>query len=132
MFLLPWRRDSGTETQISGVRMIDNRESTPRAYNLKMDSRPSSLNILRKFYIRVTRLDEYVKGQVSENRYARLLSTAQEHDAMKKLIQTAYVCLNPKLQILDDDDGLGGPSVLSIGDHATQNEVELAIIVCLW
>jgi len=91
--------------------------------NAKMESRPSSLNILRKFFIRVTRLDEYIKGQVSENRYARLLSRAQEHEGMKKLIQTAYVCLNPKLQIMDDDDGLDDPSVLSIGDHATQTEV---------
>jgi len=87
-----------------------------------MDSRPSSLNILKKFFIRVTRLDEYIRGQVSENRYARLLSVAQEHEGMKNLIQTAYVCLNPKLQIMDDDDGLDDLSVLSIGEHATQTE----------
>jgi len=89
-----------------------------------MDSKPSSLNILRKFYLRVTRLDEYIKGKVSDTRYARLVSVAQEHDAMKKLIQTAYVCFNPKLQIMDDDDNdFVDRSVLSIGDHATQTEV---------
>jgi hypothetical protein len=96
-----------------------------------MDSRPSSLNILRKFFLRVTRLDEYIKAQVSENRYARLLSMAEEHEGMKKLIQTAYVCFNPKLQIMEEDDGLDDPSVLSIGDHATQTEVKSPVIVYL-
>lgn len=95
-----------------------------------MDSRPSSLNILRKFYLRVTRLDDYIKGQVSDSRYARLLSLAQEHDGMKKLIQTAYVCLNPKLQIMDDeDDDFCDRSVLSNGDHVTQTEVKSPTVI---
>lgn len=98
---------------------------------LKVESRPSTLNILRKFYTKVTRLDEHIKDTVSENRCAKVLRVAKEHEAMKKLIETAYVCVNPKINIIqDDDDGLDDPSVLSIGDHATQSEVLLARGLC--
>ena len=95
---------------------------------VKVDSRPSTLNILRKFYTRVTRLDEYIKDKVSENRYAKVLRVAREHDGMRKLIETAYVCVNPKIHIIQDDDdcdGLNDLLELSIGDHATQSEVLL-------
>jgi hypothetical protein len=100
---------------------------------LKVESRPSTLNILRKFYTRVTRLDQYIRDKVSENRYAKVLRVANEHNGMSKLIETAYVCVNPKIHLIqddDDDDGLNDPSVLSIGDHATQSEVFLASRLC--
>lgn len=96
----------------------------------KVESRPSTLNILRKFYTRVNRLDDYIRCKVSENRYAKVIGEAKDHDGMRMLIDTAYVCQNPKIRIIqndndsdDDYDGLDYSSVLSIGDHVTQSEV---------
>src|SRR5271155_1505605 len=40
--------------------------------NLKADSKPSSINILRKFYLKVVQLNEYLQQTVSEGRYARI------------------------------------------------------------
>lgn len=98
---------------------------------MTVDSRPSTLNILRRFYTRVNRLDEYIKSKVSEKRYAKVLLVATDHDGMRKLIESAYVCQNPKISIIHDDDndedGLDHSSVLSIGDHVTQSEVYLQI-----
>jgi hypothetical protein len=90
---------------------------------LTRGSRPSSFNILKKFYLSVTSLDQYLKTTVSENRYARIVSAAREHETMKKLIETAYVCVNPDLHIVEDDDGHRDISILSTGDSATQSEV---------
>jgi hypothetical protein len=90
---------------------------------LKADSKPSSLNILRRHYIKVVRLGQYVKDKVSDNRYTKVTRVARENNGMKKLIETAYVCYDPNFHIGDDDDQLDDPSVLSLGEHATQAEV---------
>ena len=92
--------------------------------NVAVDSRPSSLNILKKHYIKVIRLDEYIKETVSAARYAKVLGGAREHEGMRKLVETAYVCMNPKLYMVEDDDEFNDPSILSLSGHVTQAEVE--------
>jgi hypothetical protein len=91
-----------------------------------IETKPSSLNILKNFYVRVLPLEEYIKENVSENRFAKVRHASHEHEAMCKLIETAYVCINPQFHMIDDGDGLDGPSILSIGEHATQTEVEFS------
>jgi len=88
-----------------------------------VDSRPTVLNILKKHYLRVRLLKDYLKERVSSGRYAKLQRVATENEAMRKLIETAYVCVNPKFHLLDDDEDISERSILSIGDHATQTEV---------
>ena len=90
-----------------------------------VDSRPTALNILKKHYIKVRILNDYLKESVSSGRYAKLQRVASENDAMRKLIETIYVCVNPKFHIMDDDADVSERSILSIGDHATQTEVPI-------
>ena len=87
-----------------------------------MDCRPSTVAILRKYYVKVLRMGEYIKEQVSEARYAKLLRASREDDGLRKLIENSYVCVNPKLHLVEDDDGLDYPSILSTGENATQAE----------
>lgn len=91
--------------------------------NLGVDSRPSSLNILKTFYQNVTRLDEYLKQNVSESRFTRITAAAQENDGLKNLLHTALVCVNPNYLMDEDDEVDREISILSVGDHATQSEV---------
>lgn len=93
---------------------------------ITVDTKPSSLNILKKFYVKVVQLEHYIKENVSENRFAKIRSTSQEHEAMRKLIETTYVCINPQFYMIDEGDSLDGPSLLSIGEHASQTEVEFS------
>ena len=90
---------------------------------LETEHKPSANNILKKFYRKVVRLDEHIREKVSENRYTRILAAAREHEAMKKLIEMAYVCMNPRIHLEEDEDELADISTLSIGDNATQSEV---------
>jgi len=86
-----------------------------------MDSKPSSLNILKKYYVKVLKMEEYIRESFSNNRYAKVLNTSRGHDGMTKLLQTAYVCFNPRLDI-EDEDGLDYTSILSPGKNTTQAE----------
>jgi len=88
-----------------------------------VDSRPTSLNILKKHYLKVRLLKDYLKERVSSRRYAKVERVAVENEGMRKLIETAYVCANPTFHILDDDGDISERSILTIGDHATQTEV---------
>jgi hypothetical protein len=91
---------------------------------LGIDSKPSSLNILKKFYRRVTRLDEYLRENVSDSRFARITAASQQNAELMKLLNTSLVCFNPKF--LDDDDNEmdNEISILSVGEHVTQSEVQ--------
>jgi hypothetical protein len=91
--------------------------------NLGVDSRPSSLNILKVFYRNITRLDEYLKQNVSESRFGRITAASQENEGLKTLLHTALVCVNPNYLMDGDDEMDREISILSIGDHATQSEV---------
>jgi hypothetical protein len=86
-------------------------------------SRPSTLGILRKYYASVLQLSDYIKENVSEGRFAKVLRVAGDHEGMKKLIDTAYVCHNPNAVSDDDDNGLDDPSILSTGENISQAEV---------
>lgn len=83
------------------------------------------MNILKRHYVRVLRLDAYIQRKVSQNRYAKVLRAAQEHDGLKRLLATALVCINPKLDVAEDYEGLDGHSILSIGPYVTQSEVHM-------
>ena len=98
---------------------------------LDAGSRPSSLGILRKYYFNVVQLNEHIKKNVSENRFAKVLRVAGENEGMKRLIETAYVCVNPKLFADDDDDGLDDPSIVSTGESMSQSEVQYRSIVLI-
>src|SRR5579871_1396509 len=89
-----------------------------------MDCRPSTFNILKRHYIKVLKLNEYIKEKVSEARYAKLLNASRENNELKQLLEATYVCVNPKLHLDEEDDGLDYPSILSTGDNATQPEVD--------
>lgn len=91
--------------------------------NLDAVSRPSTLGILRKYYASVLQLSDYIKDNVSEGRFAKVLRVAADHEGMKKLITTAYVCDNPSAFSDNDDDGLDDPSALSTGENVSQTEV---------
>jgi hypothetical protein len=91
--------------------------------DFKGETQPSSLNILRKYYVKVLRMDEFIKGNVSEKRFSRVQRVAQEHQGFRHLIETAQVCENPKPRFFEEDDGLDDLSILSVGEHATQTEV---------
>ena len=73
--------------------------------------------------MKVLRMDEYIKDKVSEARHAKLLRASRENDDLKRLVEGTYVCVNPKLHLVEEDDGLDYPSILSSGDGATQSEV---------
>jgi hypothetical protein len=73
--------------------------------------------------VKVLRMDEYIKEKVSETRYVKLRGASRESDELRKLIEGSYVCANPKLHLVEENDGLDFPSILSIGDTATQAEV---------
>lgn len=93
---------------------------------LGIDLKPSSLNILRRFYTRVIPLGEYLRGNVSENRFERITTAATENQSIKTLLQTALVCVNPRIHITDEEDAfMNEISILSVGEHATQSEVNL-------
>jgi hypothetical protein len=89
---------------------------------LETASRPSTLGILRKYYTSVLHLVDYIKENHSQNRFAKVLCVAEEHEGMKKLIETAYVCTTASL-FEDDDDGLDDQSILATGENASQIEV---------
>src|SRR5438876_11860965 len=102
--------------------------------SLGIDSKPSSSNILRKFYTKVIRLNDYIQQNVSSNRFERITAAAQENNVMKTLLHTALVCINPKFNFLDDEDSsLDEISILSVGEHAAQNEVNTSVVIdYLW
>lgn len=91
--------------------------------NLGVDSRPSSLNILKTFYQNVARLDDYLKRNVSESRLGRITFASQENEGLKNLLHTTLVCVNPNYLVDEDDEMDREISVLSVGDHTTQSEV---------
>lgn len=93
---------------------------------LGIDLKPSSLNILRRFYTRVIPLGEYLRGNVSSSRFERITAAATENQGMKTLLQTTIVCVNPRIHITDEEDVfMDEISILSVGEHATQSEVNL-------
>ena len=91
--------------------------------DVKVGTQPSSLNILRRYYVKVLRMDEYLEENVSDNRFSRIQRVAQEHAGMKQLIETAYVCENPTFRFFEEEDELQDVSTLSVGQNATQTEV---------
>jgi hypothetical protein len=98
---------------------------------LGVESNPSSLNILKRFYTRVIRLDEYLLRNVSESRFEIITTAAQKNEEMKTLLQTALVCINPRFHVTDEDDPfIDEISILSVGEHATQSEVNFFRVQC--
>jgi len=98
---------------------------------LGIELKPSSLNILKRFYTRVIPLDEYLRRNVSESRFERITSAANENNGMKTLLQTALVCVNPRIHITDEEDPfMDEISILSVGEHATQSEVNILRVQC--
>jgi hypothetical protein len=93
---------------------------------LGINSKPSSLNILRRFYTRVIPLHDYLQRNVSKNRFERITTAAKVNEGMNTLVQTALVCVNPRIHITDEEDVfMNEISILSVGEHATQSEVNL-------
>ena len=110
---------------------LHNPPSTTRCFHVRMEtlgieSKPSSLNILKRFYTRVIPLEEYLRRNVSENRFEKITSAAKENKRMKTLIQTTLVCVNPRIHITDETDPfMDEISILTVGEHATQSEVNI-------
>jgi hypothetical protein len=88
-------------------------------------SKPSTSNILKRFYTKVISLEEHLQQTVSTTRFHRISDASRMNETIRKLIGTTLVCTTPKPSFhLEDDDDIGEhTSHLSIGDHATQSEV---------
>src|SRR5947207_12334030 len=93
-----------------------------------MDTRPSTYNILTKYFAKVIIMREYIQDTVSTNRYARIAQVARANDSLRTLLDSTYICYNPTLSIVDDD-GLDYTSILPTGEQYTQAEVYLSCTV---
>jgi hypothetical protein len=86
------------------------------------NTKPSTFNILSKFYVKVLSLDVYIRGTVSTRRYTRISLAARENDSLRTLLGMTWVCYNPTLSMMDDD-GLDYPSITLSGEGCTQTDV---------
>jgi hypothetical protein len=95
--------------------------STHSGSGMDVDARPSSFNILRKHYLKVQRLSEYIDETVSTARIQRVNQAAKSSDSLRKLLNTTYVCPNPQNYYDEEDEN--DVSNLSVGEYANQADV---------
>ena len=92
-----------------------------------LDSRPSTINILKRFYTKAITLEEHLQQTVSTTRFNRIANATRKSESIRKLITSTLVCSN-KMSLDDEDDDVGEhTSLLSNGDHDTQSEVSLLL-----
>jgi hypothetical protein len=94
-----------------------------------LDSKPSTSNILKRFYTKVISLEEHLHQTVSITRFRQIAKASRKNEIIRKLITTTLVCTSPIVSFDEDDDDNVGEhtSLLSTGDHATQAEVGLLL-----
>jgi len=88
-----------------------------------LDSRPSTINILKRFYTKPITLEEHLQQTVSTTRFNRIANAIRKTETIRKLVTTTLVCSN-KISFDEEDDDVGEhTSLLLNGDHAAQSEV---------
>jgi hypothetical protein len=97
--------------------------------DLKVETKPTSFNILKRHYIKVVKLHDYIKQTVSERRNTRIEKAATDNESLKTLLSATYVCMNPQHHLEDDDD-MNEISILSNGEYSTQADVNNQSILC--
>jgi hypothetical protein len=70
---------------------------------LKLETRPSSFNILKKYYTNVAILKEHLQTIVSDKRFSRIVEMSTANEDLRKLIETTYICRNRDRFVEDED-----------------------------